>query len=193
MGAAAVIGTTIFGGVMGAKGERDKQRAQQKQQAEALRLERIAARHTYSAKENSVNIMKAVGRENSYNATVEILRTGAEDHRETELAIDVAASKVAADNEGLVSGRSKGRQMMNVYVKGNKILRDTDAKSISIINQITSAQDEQTNQLNNELINAHEQLAATLANRGTNFKNNTAVTNAAINGAMSGLKMGMSF
>jgi len=132
-------------------------RSAAKAQRAAIRKNRKAARMKFSAVESSVNIMKAVNLEQTLNASHEILREGAARSRETQEAVESVAGTVLARSEGLTSGRSKGRQMVDLYVKGNKAL---------MVNQLVDEQDKATNDLNNKLLSAHQELTTVLANEG---------------------------
>ena len=159
-----------------------------KAKEEAIKAQRKAATLKFSSIESSTNLMKAANLENSLNMTGEALRAGAAKKGETKEAIVEATSTVAAASEGLTSGRSQGRQMVDMHVKGNKLLQKVDTQTRSMVNQITEAQDKMTNDLNNRLIGAHQDLTAVLANEGTELS----LLPGALGAGISGFGQGMS-
>jgi len=183
----AGAGISIASSMMGARSRAKAERA-------AIRAKRKSARLKFSSTESSVNIMKATALESSYNATHEVLREGAARSRETKEVIDEAASTTVARSEGLTSGRSQGRQLVEVYVKGNKALDKVDAQSRSMVNQIVDEQDKITNDLNNKLLSAHQDLSAVLADEGggTTYTGMDALR-AGLSGAQQGYSLGKAY
>ena len=164
-----------------------------KAKEEAIKAQRKAARLKFSAIEDSTNLMKSANMEASYNAVGEVLRVGSAKSRDTKEAIDTAASTTLAQSEGLTSGRSKGRQMSALYRKGNKELAKVDAKTSSIINQVIDTQDKMTNDLNNRLIGAHQELTAVLANEGTVIDSTVSSIQAGLGGFSMGIDLYSAF
>ena len=160
-----------------------------KAKEEAIKAQRKAATLKFSSIESSTNLMKAANLENSLNMTGEALRAGAAKKGETKEAIVEATSTVSAASEGLTSGRSQGRQMVDVHVKGNKLLQKVDTQTRSMVNQITEAQDKMTNDLNNRLIGAHQDLTAVLANEGTELSSLPGALGAGISGFGQGMSI----
>lgn len=138
-----------------------------KAKEEAIKAQRRGAKLKFSATQESVNVMKMQNLENTVTMAGEILRVGAAKSRDTAAAIEEAASKSLAQSEGLTSGRSKGRQLASLYVKGNKVAEKASSETQSMLNQVVDKQDKNTNMLNNKLIAAHQELTAILSNEGT--------------------------
>ena len=182
------IGGAIIGGVSSILSA-DAQAEQMRQQIEANRK---GAKFKYTAVEDSVNIMKGATREASLNAVQEALRAGAAQDTKVQEAITKTASTTLAQSEGLTSGRSKGREMLTLYIKGNKALQETKSITTSMVNQITDANDAKTNELNNSLINAHQEMAAVLT-AATPYVNATGqIISGTLGGAAAGASLGAS-
>jgi hypothetical protein len=185
MGAAAVAGGgALLGGIT--SGMQAKEDA--KRQREAIKKNRLAARASYYSTEDSVNLMKAATREATTNAIAEVSRAGKATERELAQSIDKVASSVSASNEGLTSGRSKGRLMVDVFQKGNKMLKEADDNTTSQITRLLEAQDAKTADLNNKLLQTYQEMSAVLANEGPSLN----PTNKIISGAIGGAKTGAS-
>lgn len=178
-GIAAVV--AIGGSIAQSEADADNRDAQ-------IYANRASARAKYASTESSINIMKKVSRESSINAVGEALRAGAASDSKVRSKVQEVASTAASQSEGLTSGRTKGRQMISLYVKGNEALQTNQNKTTSMINQITTKQDEYTNNLNNKLFAAHQDMAAVLAGVGPTIDG----TGAAISAGMSGFSSGMS-
>lgn len=152
--------------------------------------EMFGAKKIYSATEDSVNIMKAANRESTQNAIQEALRVGMATNVQVKQDITKIASSQAASSEGLTSGRSKGRQMVSLYTKGNKALAESKAQTSSIINQLVDEQDRATNNLNNKLISAHQEMSTILTTPGAIHRSDPlGIINAGISGAASGFSL----
>jgi len=164
------------------------------QQADNMRvLEMAGAKVGFASTENSINIMKSANRENTQNAIGEVLRAGAEKDRRVKEELTVVTSKVQASSEGLTSGRSKGRQMVALQVKGNQAVQDSRSETSNMINQITDAQDKATNDLNNKLFSAHQQMATVLSTPGASYRGNQGeIVSAGISGASAGVSLSSS-
>jgi gas vesicle protein len=174
----------IVGGLSSIFGARDAAKRQRAQ----IRANRMAAKHKYSATLDSTNIMKAAVRESTRNAVGEILRVGAADVKEVQKEVTRAASTLAARSEGLTSGRSKGREMIGVMVKGNELRQKMENKTTSMINQVVDAQDAKTNELNNRLLRSYQEMSAVLSSEGPDLGSNVG---GFLSGAMSGAQSGL--
>ena len=187
IGAGVGAGVGILGGIMGG-------RAAAKAADAAREAEMKAAKFAYSSTESSVNIMKAVNMEIAYNQSAEVLRAGAAQNEDVREAVTRAGSTVSAQSEGLTSGRSKGRQMIGLYVQGGKALLESKGKTTTAINQIVDAQDKASNDLNNKLLSAHQNMATILTTPGAGYQQNPMeVVSAGLSGAQSGASIGGSF
>jgi len=187
MGMAMAIGA-IVGGVSAAT----KANEQAANQEEQIRLQRQGAMANYNSSESSANIMKAVNREQTANAIQESLRSGSEDQRRMSQKIDKTASTASAKSEGLTSGRSKGREMIGIYMEGNKMMRDTKDETTSQIAQLVDANDKATNDLNNQLFKAYQDMSSVLASEGPSINVMAQVTEGVVGGAGVGQSMGSS-
>ena len=184
--AAAVAGISMASAIQG-------QRAAAKEADRKREAEILSAQLQYSATESSVNLMKASSREQTANAIQEALRVGADNDREVNSQIQQVASTVMAQSEGLTSGRSRGRQMISLYMKGNDALQNSKSQTTSVINQMVDKQDQQTNDLNNKLLSAHQQMAAVLTTPGNIYRgSDMAVLQAGVQGAATGVSLGAS-
>jgi len=187
MSLALALGGAALGGVSSIFGNRAAAKAQREQ----IELQRLAATYKYKATEDSVNIMKALNREATYNAVNEVARAGSEDLRRTAQQVDKAEGTLQAQSEGLASGASKGRQMASLLIQGNKAMEDTKDKSVSMINQLVDNQDRNTNQLNNQLMKAYQDMSAVLSYEGidnSGARMNNFISGVA-GGALSGLRL----
>ena len=170
------------------------QRAAAKEADRKREAEMLAAKMQYAATESSVNLMKASSREQTTNAVQEALRAGAANSSDVNKQITQVASQAMAQSEGLTSGRSKGRQMVSLYIKGNDALQKTQSQTTSVINQMVDKQDQYTNDLNNKLMSAHQQMANVLTTPGNIYQgSNAAILQAGIQGAQAGASLGSSF
>lgn len=163
-------------------------------QKEAIGLNRLAATLTYSATEDSINIMKAVSNEQTKNSIAETARAGAAISSDVKQAVTKAASTSISQSEGLTSGNSKGREMIALQIQGQKALSKSKSNTASSINQIVDQKDKITNDLNNKLLAAHQDMAAVLSNTGPAITGNTQrVISSAASGASTGLSLGAKF
>ncbi len=183
------IGGAIIGGVSSILSA-DAQAEQMRQQIEANRK---GAKFKYTAVEDSVNIMKGATREASMNAVQEALRAGAAQDTKVQEAITKTASTTLAQSEGLTSGRSKGREMLTLYIKGNKALQETKSITTSMVNQITEANDAKTNELNNSLLNAHQEMSAVLTAASPYVNATGQIVAGTLGGAAAGASLGSAF
>jgi len=184
-----LLAGAAIGGISSIFGARDaasRQRAQ-------IRANRLAAKYKFSATEDSANIMKAALRESTQNAVAELVRVGAADVKDVDKAITRAASTLAAKSEGLTSGRSKGREMIGLHVKGNEIRQTQQDKTTSMINQVVEAQDAKTNELNNRLLQSYQEMSAVLASEGPDLGSNVGgFLSGTFGGAQSGISLAAS-
>ena len=181
-GAAVGVASSIMGGKAAAK------------QADAKRAAEMAgAKLDYASTESSVNLMKAVNREASFNLAGEALRVGAANNQDVRDEIQKAESTLMAQSEGLTSGRSRGRQMISLQMKGNDALQDSKTQTGTVLNKITEEMDSKTNALNNKLLSAHQQMATILSTPSAVYKQNPMeVVQAGISGAQQGASIGSS-
>jgi hypothetical protein len=185
----AAAGAAI-GGLSAIFGNRAAAEAQRQQ----IQLQREAALLQYRAVEDSVNIMKSVNRDATTNAINEALRAGQEDVRQIDTAIKKAAGTSQASQEGLASGKTKGREMATLYLKGNKVLDQTKDQTQSVVGQLITQQDKLTNDLNNQLLKSYQDMSAVLANEGPIIPGNAnRVLSGMFGGAMAGASLGSSF
>jgi hypothetical protein len=167
MGAGVMGGLSLVSGIFGAKAaarEADRRRA----------AEMGAAQQKYSAVESAVNLMKAAGREAAYNASLEVLRAEGVQSRDIKDEIQRTTSTVQSKSEGLTSGRSKGREMLEVQIKGRQAIEKSKQQGADMISNITKAQDKQANDLNNKLLSAHQELTSVLSTPGQIYQQNVA-------------------
>ena len=184
-----MLAGAAIGGISSIFGARD---AASRQKAQ-IRANRLAAKYKFSATEDSANIMKAALRESTQNAVAELARVGAADVKDIDKEITRAASTLQARGEGLTSGRSKGREMIGLHVKGNVIRQKQQDKTTSMINQVVEAQDAKTNELNNRLLQSYQEMSAVLASEGPDLGSNIGGTiSGAFSGAQSGIALGAS-
>lgn len=180
-------GVGAISSIWGAKEAAKQQRAQ-------IRANRMAAKYKYSAVLDSTNIMKAALRDSSYNAAQEVLRTGAATGRAAEVEVEGAIGKLQSQSEGLTSGRSKGRQMIDTIVKGNQYKAQVKNQTVSMVNKIIEAQDAKTNELNNRLLNSYQEMSAILANPGPSLGSNVGgFLSGTLGGAQSGIALENAF
>jgi len=193
------MSAAIFGAMgMGALAMYGEKR-QQKKLADLASDQRIAemlgAKSKYAATESSINLMKANAREVTANAIQETLRAGAAQNQKVRDEVQKVSSSVSAKSEGLTSGRSQGRQMIEVAVTGNKVLNESKSETASMINNLTDAQDSRTNELNNSLLSSWQEMATILstpsnAYEGDKFKMGMAGLQGAAQGASFGSAIG---
>ena len=181
--AAVSIGSAISGNLEAAA-------AQRKQ----IGLNRLAAKAGYSSTEDSVNIMKAVAREQTTNAVAETLREGAAQFTDVKQEIQSVTSKAVARQEGLTSGASRGRALITLQIKGQEALSKSKSQTASQVNQLVDQQDKITNDLNNKLLTAYQDMASVLSNEGPAITGQTQrVISAGISGASAGASLAGSF
>jgi len=159
--------------------------AEAKKQEAAIKARRLGAKMQFSAVEDSTNIMKATTREQTVNAVGETLRAGYNNSTKTKQAVDKAVGTSIAKQEGLTSGRSQGRAMVSLYVQGSKAVQESDAQTKMSINKLVDQQDKISNDLNNKLLQAHQELAAVLSDEGPKIDGTVAIIGAGISGATS--------
>jgi len=179
-----LVGAAV-GGAASIFGARDAA----KRQREQIKANRLAAKYKYSSTLDSVNLMKAATREQTANAIAEQVRAGGAAGRDVQDKVQAAAGTVIASSEGLTSGRSKGREMVGLYMKGNKVLQEVKNQTTSAVNQLVDIQDKRTNDLNNALLQSYQEMSAVLSNTGPDLGNNVA---GFLSGAMGGASAGLS-
>lgn len=181
----AVGGTTslsIATSVMGSNAAAETQK-------NAIKVRRQGARVRFAGLEDSSNLMKAAARESSQNAISEVLRVGMASETGVKEQIQAEASTSLARGEGLTSGNTAGREMVSLYVKGNKALQESKSKTSSYINQIVETQDKVTNDINNKLLQGYQELETILKNQGTSIDGTFRAINAGISGAKAGMSI----
>ena len=153
----------------------------------------LGAKRLYSATEDSTNIMKGVAREQAANAINEALRAGMANDNQVKKEIDVVASKQLASSEGLTSGRSRGRAMVTTYIKGNQALAQSKTQTASMINQIIDQKDKLHNDMNNRLLQAHQEMTSILTTPANVFEASWVdIVSGGLSGAASGASLGAS-
>ena len=183
-GAGAVLG--IAGGIM-------EQRAAAKAADRRRKAEIAGAKSQYAMTEASVNLMKGTNREAAANTIMEVLRAGAAQDKRVKGAVQEASSTMSASNEGLTSGRSKGRQMVALQVEGTQAVLESKSKTAGTIVQITDQMDKATNDLNNKLLSDWQKMATVLTQPGEGYRgSDMAIVSAGISGARSGASFGAS-
>ena len=183
----------LIGGAIGGLNAIGQNRAIAEAQREQIELNRLASIYKYKATESSVNMMKALNREATENAIREALRAGTENVRQTQTAISKAEGSLQAQQEGLASGASKGRELATMYIKGNKVLDQTKDSTVSQINKLVTTKDLKQNELNNQLLKSYQEMSAVLADEGPEIPgmfNN--FVSGLTRGAVSGLAIGNS-
>ena len=165
-------------------------------QADRLRDQEMAgAKLSFASSQNALEIMKGANKEAAFNASLEAVRVGAAQSRETARAIEGSASTLSSQSEGLTSGRSKGRQMAALQAKGNEVMNEVKADTKNMVNQITDAADKATNDLNNQLFSAWQDMATVLTIPGSTVYQSKPgeILGAAMGGASAGASFGGSF
>lgn len=190
------VGGSIVGGLLGqSQAEKEAEERRAREEA-AIRAERKSARYSYSATEDSVNLMKAIDRENAINAVAEVDRSYASDQRGIKEQTKKAAGSVAnSGSDGLASGNSRGRQMVSMYSKANKAMNKSKSEQKSMVSKISDDYDKRQNDLNNKLISSYQNMSAVLADEGVSSVGSTAGawTGGAISGMNTGLSLGNSY
>jgi len=185
-GAAIGAGASLWSGIEGAKSAAKE--ADRKRKAEMQ-----GAILSYSAQQESTNMQKAVIREETANAQVEVLRAGAEQNRDVKKEVDKATSTLQASSEGLTSGRSGGRAMMNLQMKGAQAVQDSKTQASNQISAMVDQKDKMTNDLNSKLLGAHQELSGVLSTPSQIYQQNVAALVAdTAKAGMSGAMMGSS-
>ena len=176
------IGSSIMGGKAAAK-EADRRRA----------AEIAGAKLNYASTEAAANLMKAQNREYTANMMQEALRAGAAQNQDVREEVTRVGSTLMAQSEGLTSGRSKGRQMVELQVKGNQILQQSKGQTVNVLNKLVEQQDKTTNDLNNKLLSSWQEMSTVLTTPGAIYQQNPLeVVQAGISGAQQGASLGSS-
>jgi uncharacterized protein YicC (UPF0701 family) len=179
--AGAVIGavSSIMGGKAAAK-EADRRRA----------AEIAGAKLNYASTESAANLMKAQNREYTANMMQEALRAGAAQNQDVREEVTRVGSTLMAQSEGLTSGRSKGRQMVELQVKGNQVLQQSKGQTVNVLNKLVEQQDKTTNDLNNKLLSSWQEMSTVLTTPGAIYQQNPLeVVQAGISGAQQGASL----
>lgn len=185
--ATGAIAVVVVGSILDNKAAAE--RADKVREAEVL-----SAKYQYSSQEHQANVAKAQAREAGINNIAEVLRAGAEQDRAVQLAVKTEAGKSLASSEGLTSGRTKGRDLATMYVKGNKVASKASSEVKSMIGQISDNVDKVSNEANVKLINAYQQYVSVLTQPGATFQSSIGGTIGAIGqGAALGASIGSSF
>jgi len=180
----AMVGTSVLSSIFGQASAASA--ADRRRDAEML-----GATMKFAMSEASVNLMKGANREAAGNAIGEMLRAGAAQSNDIKGQIEQATSTVQASNEGITSGRSKGRQMIALQVKGNQAVLESKSKVATSIAQITDQMDKATNELNNKLFSDYNQMAAVLTTPGAVYQGNPMeILQSGISGAAAGASIG---
>jgi len=182
----------MIGAAVGIASSKASSDDQARRQEAAIKIQRQGAKVNFASVLDSSNIMKKANRDQTMNAMLEVLRDGAGKETEVKDALQVGASKLQASNEGLTSGRSKGRAMISLQVEGNKAIQTVESNTTTMLNQITDAQDKITNDINNQLYSAHMELQAILSNRGSTIDGTSKAIMAGVSGAATGASLGTS-
>lgn len=161
----AMVGTSVVSSIFG-------QRSAAREADRRREAEMLGATMQYAMSEASVNLMKGANREAAGNAIGEMLRAGAAQSNQVKGQIEQATSTLQASNEGITSGRSKGRQMVALQVQGTKAVLESKSKVATSIAQITDQMDKATNELNNKLFSDYNQMAAVLTTPGAIYQGN---------------------
>ena len=184
-GGVMVVGS-LASGIMGAKAaakEANRKRA----------AEMSSAKYKYSMIEANTNLQKQVLNEQTKNAQIEVLRAGAEQNRDVKKEVDKATSTLQASSEGLTSGRSGGRAMMNLQMKGAQAVHDSKTQASNQISAMVDQKDKMTNDLNSKLLGAHQELSGVLSTPSQIYQQNVAALVAdTAKAGMSGAMMGSS-
>jgi len=186
-----VVGVSAAGAVVGGISSASAQKASAKGADRARAQEIAGASSQYASSEASINMMKAVGREQTQNAILEALRAGEAKNQDVRDKVQEVTSSTIAKSEGLTSGRSAGREMIALQVKGNKALHDSKSDTSKMIIQLTDVQDKKTNELNSKLFNNYMEMATVLTTPGAVYQgSNLEVLSGAISGAATGASLG---
>ena len=176
------MGSSIMGAKAAAK-EADRRRA----------AEIAGAKLNYASTEAAANLMKAQNREYTANMLQETLRAGAAQNQDVREGVTRVVSTVLSRDEGLTSGRTRGRQMVDLQIKGNRALLDSKSKTTSVMNQLIEKQDKTTNDLNNKLVSAWQEMSTVLTTPGAIYKQNPLeVVQAGVAGAQQGASLATS-
>ena len=183
---AGMAGLSLASGIMGAKGAAKEADRKRKAEMQSAKLK-------YGMKEANTNLQKQVLNEKTLNAQKEVLRAGAEQNRDVKKEVDKATSTLQASSEGLTSGRSGGRAMMNLQMKGAQAVHDSKTQASNQISAMVDQKDKMTNDLNSKLLGAHQELSGVLSTPGQIYQQNVAALVAdTAKAGMSGASMGAS-
>lgn len=122
-----------------------------------------AAISQYKATEDAVNIMKTAAEAQLRDTIGELERVGASYQRDVEQEGKKAMGSLRASREGLTGGNSAVRQEIATQIKINEVAADTQEKTQSMINQMVDKKDTTMNNLNNQLMQAYNQMQGALA------------------------------
>ena len=181
-GAAVGMASSIMGAKAAAK-EADRRRA----------AEIAGDKLNYNSTEAAANLMKAQNREYTANMMQEALRAGAAQNQDVREEVTRVGSTLMAQSEGLTSGRSKGRQMVELQVKGNQVLQQSKGQTVNVLNKLVEQQDKTTNDLNNKLLSSWQEMSTVLTTPSAIYQQNPLeVVQAGISGAQQGASLGSS-
>jgi len=123
---------------------------------------RYAAMVEYARQVNTASLQRRANEETATNAVQEVHRAGGAQQRELEGQIDSVVSTTHAQSEGLTSGNTKGREMISIYRKSNKVLqKSNNQKSTSII-AIMDQKNQNLNKINMGQLQAGEDAMAAM-------------------------------
>lgn len=189
VGVGAAVGAVI--GIAGAiEGQQMAQAAANKARAQEMQ----GAKGAYAMTEASVNLQKGANREAAMNAIGELLRVGAAQDNRVKKEIEAVTSTMSASNEGITSGRSKGRQMIALQVKGTQAVLESKSQTAGSISQITDQMDKASNDLNNKLLSDWQQMATVLSTPTAVYHgSNLQIIQGGMAGASQGASIGSMF
>jgi len=126
-------------------------------------LNMTAANRDFALKRSMASMQRLANDESTTNAIQEVSRAGGAQERDIEDQISKATSSYAATSEGLTSGRTQGKNMASLLVKGTKALLRSDRQEASAIIQIADMKNKKLNEINMGMIAAGEELSSAIS------------------------------
>ncbi len=161
-----------------------------RKQEEAIKSNRLAARADFYTTQSSVSLMKERNKVVTEEAIAEKLRAGGANAREIESQVEKAASSQVASNEGLTSGRSQGRALIETMIKGNELLLASNSETSTGIMKLMDQKDKVSNDLNLKIFEAHNNLTTILSQEGAEIDGTNDAISAGLSGASAGASIG---
>jgi len=136
---------------------------EEKRQKQLLALRKQAALMKYAAVNDATDIQKAMTLENTSNAIAELERVSSANTRGVKEKSLIAESSLAAKSEGLVSGISKGKEMLALQIKGQKAILANKSNEVGVLVKLLDDKDKAENELNQRKIDSYYSTQAVLS------------------------------